>query len=160
MFFPQGGQSESNQVEGSVNRVPGALGPEHVDYVFNHTGDYLFIIHIQGGASTSFLATVEVELEGEELIHQRLIMLLSLHHQKLAIPTIVLSARSERVPFGDRLPAAGFLWLHVRGVHHHGPRVARPLLPPLARPASDSILDRRSDISRHVGEGHVPGKST
>ena len=84
----------------------------------------------------------------------------SLHHQNLAIPILVLSARSERVPFGDRLPAVGFLWLHVRGVHHHGPRVARPLLPPLARPASDSILDRRSDISRHVGEGHVPGKST
>ena len=50
--------------------MPGALGPEHVDYVFNHTGDYLFIIHIQGGASTSFLATVDVELEGEEFIPQ------------------------------------------------------------------------------------------
>ena len=139
--------------------MPGALGPEHVDYVFNHTGDYLFIIHIQGGASTSFLATVDVELEGEEFIHQPYLSA-SLHHRNLAIPILVLSARSERVPFGDRLPTVGFLRLHVRGVHHHGPRVARPLLPPLARPASDSILDRRSDISRHVGEGHVPGKST
>ena len=45
--------------------MPGALGPDYVDYIFNHTGDYLFIIHIQGGASTSFLATVDIELEGE-----------------------------------------------------------------------------------------------
>ena len=89
-----------------------------------------------------------------------LILSASLHHRNLAIPILVLSARSERVPFGDRLPTVGFLRLHVRGVHHHGPRVARPLLPPLARPASYSILDRRSNISRHVGEGHVPGEST
>jgi hypothetical protein len=34
------------------------------DYVFPRTGEYLFIIHIQGGASTAFQANVDVEMKG------------------------------------------------------------------------------------------------
>jgi len=62
--YQENGKNSSNPIGANVKRVPGALGPDYVDYIFNHTGDYLFIIHIQGGASTSFLATVDVELEG------------------------------------------------------------------------------------------------
>ena len=65
--------------------------------------------------------------------------------------------RPERVPVRDRLPVVGFLRLHVRRLRHHGSRLARALLNALARSTSDSVLDRRSDIPRHVGKGNVLG---
>ena len=147
MVIPQVGQNSSNAAGANLNRLPGALGPDYVDYVFNHTGDYLFIIHIQGGASTSFLATVDVELEGET--------------RKRRVSVIIHNARylfrPERLPVRDRLPVVGVLRLHVRRLRRHGSRLARALLNALARSTSDSVLDRRSYLSRHVGEGDVLG---
>ena len=147
-YTPQNG---SNPIGSNLNRMPGALGPDQFDYIFNHTGDYLFIIHIQGGASTSFLATVDVELEGKAKMEFQSL-------NSFFISLCYIPARSKRIPIRDRLPVVGVLRLHVRRLHNHGPRVARSLLSSLARPASDTILDRWSDISWDVGEGHVPGK--